>query len=286
MESWNDRVRSALRDRYELERLLGRGGSAHVFLAEDRRLGRLVAIKILRQELAVCTGAQRFLRELRVSACLQHPHIIPVYDSVNASGVLGYVMPYIRGETVADRIKRQKRLVFGEAVSIATAVAGALDCAHQCGVIHRDIKPANILLSAGHAYLFDFGISLLKTACTDGGRLTARGSCVGTSYYMSPEQASGQQVVDHRTDQYSLACVIYEMLAGRPPFVGSDRVVMAKHVTEPVMPVSTLRGEIVYPVCRAITRALAKAPEDRFDSAGEFIKQLRLCGRPHHRVPN
>jgi hypothetical protein len=215
-----DRLRAALEGRYALERELGEGGMATVYLARDLKHNRNVALKVLKPELAAVVGAERFLAEIETTANLQHPHILPLFDSGEADGFLFYVMPYVEGETLADRIRREKQLPVDEALGIATSVASALQHAHDRGIIHRDIKPGNILLQDGQPVVGDFGIAL-AVGSAGGARLTETGLSVGTPYYMSPEQATGDQVVGPASDTYALACVLYEMLTGEPPYPGN-----------------------------------------------------------------
>ncbi|HXH28376.1 MAG TPA: serine/threonine-protein kinase, partial [Candidatus Polarisedimenticolia bacterium] len=229
-----DRLRAALADRYRIERQLGQGGMATVYLAEDLKHARKVAIKVLKPELAAVMGAERFLREVETTAGLRHPHILPLYDSGEAGGFLFYVMPLVEGESVRDRLDRERQLPLEDALRITSEVAEALDYAHQRGIVHRDIKPENIMLEGGHAVVADFGIARALSA-GGGERLTSTGVAVGTPVYMSPEQAAGDRDLDGRTDLYSLACTLYEMLAGQPPFTGpTARSVFHQHmVAEP-----------------------------------------------------
>src|SRR5207237_174767 len=224
----------ALADRYRLERPLGEGGMATVHLAEDVKHHRKVAVKVLRSDFGMTLGAERFLREIEIAATLNHPHILAVHDSGEAAGILYYVMPYVEGKSLRDRLRRDMRLPLEEALQIAREVADALGYAHQGGVIHRDIKPENILFQAGHAVVADFGIAraITTAAGTRGAALTQPGVTIGTPDYMSPEQAAGEGELDGRCDQYALACVLYEMLAGRPPFTGpSVESVLLRHLT-------------------------------------------------------
>ena len=268
-------LRSALGGRYAFERELGRGGMATVWLAQDLRHDRPVAIKVLRPELGVILGAERFLREIRLTANLQHPHILPLLDSGEAGELLYYVMPYVEGESLRQRLQHEGQLPLDDALRLTGEVAEALDYAHQQGIVHRDIKPENILLSRGHALVADFGIALAVTQA-GGGRLTETGLSLGTPAYMSPEQASASQV-DGRSDVYALGCVLYEMLAGEPPYTGpTPQAILAKRVLEPVPHVRTLRESVPEAVELTITRALAKAPADRFASAGEFARALSV----------
>ncbi len=229
-----EQLKAALTGRYNVERELGAGGMAIVYLAEDVKHHRQVAVKVLRPELAAAIGAERFLREIEISARLQHPHILAVYDSGEAGGFLYYVMPYVEGESLRDRLDRDQQLPLDDALRLAQEVADALSYAHNHDVVHRDIKPENILLSSGHALVADFGIARAITAA-GGDRLTQTGLSIGTPAYMSPEQAAGEATVDGRSDIYSLGCVLYEMLAGEPPHTGPNaQAIIAKRLTEPV----------------------------------------------------
>ena len=274
MSSQVESLRTALADRYALERELGRGGMATVYLARDIRHGRPVAIKVLRPEIAAALGPERFLREIEVAARLTHPHILPLHDSGEAAGFLFYVMPYIEGESLRDRVEREGQLPLEDALRITREVASALSYAHGHDVVHRDIKPENILLSGGEAVVADFGIARAITRAA-GPRLTETGISVGTPAYMSPEQASGGAPLDGRSDVYSLACVLYEMLVGEPPYTGpSAQVVIAKRFTDPVPSVRRLRETIPPAVDAAITKALARSPADRSRTPTEFARAL------------
>ena len=265
---------AATADRYRLERELGQGGMATVYLAEDLRHHRPVAVKVLRPELAATLGAERFLREIETTASLRHPHILPLYDSGAAAGYLYYVMPFVEGESLRDRLRREKQLPLDDALRIAREVADALEYAHGRGVIHRDIKPENILLERGHAVVADFGIA--RAVSTAGGeRLTQTGMAVGTVPYMSPEQASGGEELDGRSDLYALGCVLYEMLAGRPPFTGPTAESVARqHLLATPAPITQLRQAVPARVSAALERALAKAPADRFATPAALIAAL------------
>ncbi|MGH7252972.1 MAG: protein kinase domain-containing protein, partial [Nitrospiraceae bacterium] len=264
----------ALGDRYRLERELGHGGMGLVFLAEDLKHHRKVALKVLRPELAQSLGAERFLREIRISAHLIHPNILTLIDSGEADGCMYYVMPYVEGESLRDRLNRERQLPLEDALEVAREVADALSYAHSLGVVHRDIKPENILFEAGHAVVGDFGIARAVSEA-GGEQLTESGLAVGTPAYMSPEQASGSDPVDARTDIYSLACVLYEMLVGAPPYVGpTPQAILARKAVEPVPGLRVVRETVPVAVERAITKALAKVPADRFATARQFIEAL------------
>jgi serine/threonine-protein kinase len=264
-----------LRDRYDIERVLGRGGMAVVHLAEERKHQRKVAIKILREDVGISVGAERFLREIGIAARLSHPHIVPLIDSGQAQGQLYYVSPFVAGGSLRDRLDREKKLPIEDVLRIAAEVGAGLDYAHRNGFVHRDVKPENILFADGHALLADFGIAHV---CTDKNNdpLTKGGIALGTPEYMSPEQASGSDDIGTATDIYALACVIYEMLGGSPPFRGnSSLAVMARHVTEKPRPIRAIRPETPPHVEHALARALAKLPEQRFASASEFVAALQ-----------
>jgi tetratricopeptide (TPR) repeat protein len=263
-----------LAERYRIDRELGAGGMATVYLAQDLKHSRPVAIKVLRPELAVALGAERFLREIQTTAALNHPHILALYDSGEADGLLYYVMPLVEGESLRDRLQRERQLPLDEALQIAREVADALGYAHERGVVHRDIKPENILLQGGHAVVADFGIA---KAVTDAGgeSLTQTGMAIGTPQYMSPEQASAD-VVDGRTDLYALGCVLYEMLAGEPPYTGpTGQAIFAKRLMEPVPRISVVRETVSPGLEGVLTRVLAKSPADRFASAAELGAALK-----------
>ena len=266
----SDRLSEALAGRYTIERELGQGGMATVYLARDLKHDRDVAIKVLKPDLSQTLGAERFLREIQLAAKLSHPHILPLFDSGNADGALYYVMPRVAGISLRDRLDNAKQLPVDEAVRIASEVAGALDYAHRNGVVHRDIKPENIMLQDGHALVADFGIGKALSA-VEGDAFTQVGMSVGTPAYMSPEQAVGE-AVDGRSDLYSLGCVLYEMLVGEPPFTGpSVQAVIAKRFVQTPADVTALRDGIRRPVARALQKALARTPIDRYDTAAEFV---------------
>ena len=265
-----DRLGEALAGRYRIERELGRGGMATVYLAEDLRHRRRVAIKVLDPDLAATLGAERFLREIETTANLRHPHILPLYDSGEAAGLLFYVMPLVEGESLRDRLTREKQLPVEEALRVARECADALSYAHSRGVIHRDIKPENIMLESGHAVVADFGIARAVRAAGDAS-LTGTGTSVGTPMYMSPEQAAGDKDVDGRSDLYALACVLYEMLAGQPPFTGPTvESIVRQHMVVEAPPVTNLRPAVPPLVASALQRALAKNPTDRFNPVAQF----------------
>ena len=275
------RLNAALEGRYRIESELGQGGMATVYLADDLKHERKVALKVLKPELAAVVGAERFLAEIKTTANLQHPHILPLFDSGEADTFLFYVMPYVEGETLRDRLGREKQLPVDEAVRIASDVAEALHAAHEQGVIHRDIKPANILLSKGRPLVADFGIALAVSAA-GGGRLTETGLSMGTPFYMSPEQASADREASAASDVYSLGCVLYEMLVGEPPYVGSSaQAVLAKILMADAPAPTAARTSIPANVDAAIRRALEKLPADRFTGAQEFAKALVDPGFVH-----
>jgi eukaryotic-like serine/threonine-protein kinase len=253
-----------------IERELGRGGMATVYLARDLKHERRVALKVLHPDLAATIGPSRFLQEIRVTSRLRHPYILPVFDSGESSGQLWYTMPFVEGESLRQRLAREKQLAVDSALRITRDVAGALEHAHRHGIVHRDIKPENILLEGEHAVVADFGIAQAIDAA-GGERLTETGLALGTPTYMSPEQAAGQRGMDGRSDIYSLACVLYEMLAGSPPFAGpTPQVILARHLLDPVPSLRTARRTVPEGMEQAIMRALAKVPADRYASAVEF----------------
>jgi serine/threonine-protein kinase len=269
-----EQLKSALTGRYLIERQIGQGGMATVYLARDVRHERYVALKVLNPELGAVVGMERFLAEIRVTANLQHPHLLPLFDSGQAEGQLFYVMPYVQGESLRDRIRREKQLPVDEALRITSAVGSALDYAHRHGVIHRDLKPENILLQEGQPLVADFGIAL-AVSNAGGARITQTGLSLGTPHYMSPEQATGDRVIDGRTDIYSLGAVLYEMLTGDPPHTGSTaQAIIAKVLTDKPRSVRLSRDTVQPHVEAAIECALAKLPADRFATAHEFVDAL------------
>jgi serine/threonine-protein kinase len=274
MTEVTSRLQAALAGRYAIQQEVGRGGMASVYLAEDRKHRRRVAVKVLRPDIAATVGKDRFLREIGIAARLTHPHIMPVYDSGEAEGLLYYVMPHVEGESLRDRLEREGSLPVDDATQIAREVASALAYAHRHHVVHRDIKPANILLSGGHAVVTDFGVARAL-----GGfgaeSITAPGLAVGTPTYMSPEQASGEQILDGRTDVYALGCVMFEMLVGEPPYTGpTTRAVIAKCFAEPVPSARKRRNSVPTHIDTALLRALAKSPDERFDTTEVFAQAL------------
>src|SRR5450432_2475599 len=274
------RLQEALGGRYRIEREIGQGGMATVYLAEDLKHDRRVAIKVLRPELAAVIGADRFLREIKTIATLQHPHILGLIDSGEANGTAYYVMPYIEGESLRDRLEREKQLPIADAIRLASEVASALDYAHRRGVIHRDIKPENILLHDGSALVADFGIAL-AVASAGSSRMTETGMSLGTPRYMSPEQAMGEREITARSDVYALGCVTYEMLAGDPPFTGSTaQAIIAKVMTEKPASLQKQRERVPDEVEDAVFIALEKLPADRFATAAEFAEALQAAPGP------
>ncbi len=273
-----DRLKTALADRYAIEREIGAGGMATVYLAEDLKHHRKVAVKVLRPELAAVVGAERFLQEIQIAANLNHPHILTLIDSGEADGFLYYVMPHVQGEALSDKLSREKQLSIEDALAVARDVGSAISYAHAQGVIHRDLKPGNILLHEGEAMVADFGLALALRAA-GGERLTETGLSLGTPEYMSPEQATAEQDVDARSDVYSLGAVLYETLTGEPPHVGaSTQATIAKRLTERPTPVRVLRDTVPEGVEQAVTKALAKLPADRFATAADFIEALSKPG--------
>ncbi len=268
-------LQSALDDRYAVERELGSGGMATVYLAMDVKHGRPVAIKVLRPELASALGAERFEREIQVTAHFSHPNILPLLESGETQGLLFYVTPYVSGGSLRERMDRQGQLPIEDSVQIACEVADALDLAHRRGVVHRDIKPENILIEEGHAVVADFGVARAVSAAGED-RLTESGIAIGTPAYLSPEQAAGETDVDHKSDIYSLGCVLYEMLAGEPPISGPTvESILRKHISAEPAAVSVIRPTIPDELAEVVHRSLAKAPADRFATAAELCAALR-----------
>jgi serine/threonine protein kinase/tetratricopeptide (TPR) repeat protein len=282
LDSLQVRLEAGLRGRYAIERELGVGGMAVVFLAQDLRHERKVALKVLRPEVAAEIGAERFLREIKMAAGLTHPHILPVHDSGEADGLLFFVMPNMEGRSLRERLDAERQLPLADALRLTREVASALDYAHRHGVVHRDVKPENILLHEGSAMVADFGIGKAMS----GASITQTGMIVGTPSYMSPEQASGEADLDGRSDLYSLGCVLYEMLAGEPPFTGPTvQAIITKRFIAPVPQVRATR-DVPEPVDAVVTRALARTPVDRFATAAEFVAALTdLAGVGPQRTP-
>jgi serine/threonine-protein kinase len=272
------RLSQVLGPRFRFVRLLGRGGAADVYLAEDTREERLVALKMLRDDLAASVTADRFMAEIRVSAQLQHPGIVPILESGDVAGVPYYAMPFIDGESLRSRLTRVGRLRLAETLRITEDLSRALDFAHRRQVVHRDIKPANVMLQDGKAMLLDFGIALALDR-TDASRYTSPGLTLGTVEYMSPEQVAGERRIDGRSDVYSLGCMTYEMLAGRPPFLGPPGTVMNGHRYAKPPSLGAVRGDLPPDVARVLARALAKEPAERFPTAGDFLAVLRRASR-------
>ena len=269
-----ERLAKALEDRYTIEREIGHGGMATVYLARDLKHERRVAIKVLREEIAAAVGAERFLEEIRVTASLQHPHILPLFDSGSADGLLWYVMPFVEGETLRSRLARERRLPVDVAVQFAREMADALEHAHRHGVVHRDVKPENVLLQGDHALVADFGIALALEHA-GGDRLTRTGIAIGTPQYMAPEQASGERAIDARADVYALGAVLHEMLAGESAFAAGSRAAVLWRVrNEPATALATHRVDVSPFLEAAVRRALAKRPEERFASAADFAAAL------------
>ena len=280
-----DSLVTALADRYRIGRELGQGGMATVYLAEDLRHDRKVAVKVLKPELAAVVGGARFIAEIRTTANLQHPHILPLFDSGEADGVLWYAMPFVEGETLGDRIGRERQMPIADAVAIVSKVLAALGAAHERGIIHRDVKPANVLIDTrGEPLIADFGIALaLREA--GGGRLTETGLSLGTPHYMSPEQATGDRDLDARSDLYSVGCMLYEMLTGEPPFSGATaQAIVGRILTAEPAPPTEARRSIPPNVEAAVLTALEKAPADRFQRADEFVRALKDPGFAHARL--
>ena len=279
-----DRLKASLADTYEVEREIGEGGMARVFLGRDVKHGRPVAIKVLKPDLAADVDADRFLAEIRTTANLQHPHILPLFDSGDADGLLFYVMPYVRGPSLRERLT-QGPLSVDEAVRFGAALGDALDHAHRHGVVHRDVKPANVLIADGEPLLADFGIALAFEARADD-RLTRTGSSIGTPGYMSPEQAAGESGLDARSDVYSLGALTYQMLTGSRPFAElSPRAALAKVLTDQPVSPAEVDSRIPVAVSDEVARALAREPGHRHDSAGAFARSLREAARSAGSAP-
>jgi len=281
MSNTLDRLKSALADRYEIERQVGQGGMATVYLARDIRHQREVAIKVLRPDLAAALGPERFLREIRIAANLNHPHILPLFDSGEADGFLYYVMPYVEGDTLRTKIEKEGELPVAEAVKIIREIADALAFAHSKGVVHRDIKPDNVMLTGGHAVVTDFGVAKAISEATGRDKLTTAGVALGTPAYMAPEQATADPNVDHRADIYAVGVVAYELLTGRTPFTGATpQAMLARHVSEQVEPVGKHREHVSAELEAVVMRCLEKHPADRWQSAEELLPHLETISTP------
>src|ERR671915_1141217 len=269
-----EQLRLGLAERFDIERQIGQGGMATVYLARELKHRRYVALKVLLPDLGFVLGKDRFLKEIQLTATLQHPHILPLFDSGEVDGLLYYTMPFVEGESVRLRLKREREFPVDEAVRIAVAVAGALDYAHRRGIVHRDLKPENILLAEGQPMVADFGIAL-AISNAGGARITQTGISLGTPQYMSPEQAAGDRELDGRADIYSLGAVLYEMLAGDPPHTGgSAQAVIARVITEEPRALRASRPAVPHHVDDAVLVALEKLPADRFATAQEFADAL------------
>jgi eukaryotic-like serine/threonine-protein kinase len=280
MSELRDQVEAHLGGTYTVERELGGGGMSRVFVALEPASGRRIVLKILPPELAAGVSLDRFQREIRVAAQLRHPHIVPLLSSGEANGLPYYTMPFVDGESLRPRLKREAQLPVDEAVRIACEVADALHYAHRHDIVHRDIKPENILLQNGHAVIADFGIGRAITRSSDADPITLAGMAVGTPQYMSPEQAAGEREIDGRSDIYSLGCVLYEMLVGEPPFTGrTAQAVIAKRFAGTVPSLRVVRPSISIALERAVLRALALAAEDRFQTGAQLAEALEAAGR-------
>ena len=278
-----ERLRAALSDCYRIDREIGSGGMATVYLAQDLKHNRQVAVKVLDPDLALALGADRFLLEIETVANLTHPHILPLHDSGEADGLLFFVMPYVKGDTLRTRLSEEKQLPIEDAIRITREIASALTYAHEEGVIHRDVKPANIMLEAGHAVLADFGVAHAVAKAEDE-RLTKTGTSLGTPTYISPEQVTGEKDLDGRSDQYALACVLFEMLAGEPPFRGpTAKSLLHQHLAVDPPSIETLRPDAPPQVAVALQRALAKEPSDRFATPSPYRSSGPGC-RGHRRT--
>lgn len=283
MSSRFEHLAKSLSATYRLKSALGAGGAAHVFVADELETGRTVAIKVLREELAATVSAKRFLREINIAAQLEHPNIVPVYGSGTVDGLPYYVMPFLEGHSLRTRLNRVGRLPLDEVLDICDEVSAALDYAHRRRVIHRDIKPENILLHAGQALVLDFGIALALDA-VEHSRHTLPGSVPGTPEYMSPEQAQGAVPIDGRSDVYSLACMAYEMISGRPPFSGGPSLVYMRHISAEPLPLCCRMPNVPHGLSAAVSRALSKEPAHRFATPGAFVAAMRAgSGRPQVR---
>ncbi len=281
MSDFLERLTAALADRYRIQRELGRGGMATVYLAEDLKHHRQVAIKVLKPELAAALGAERFLREIEIAARLTHPHILPLHDSGEADGFLYYVMPYVEGESLRARLAREGELPVAEALRILRDVVDALAYAHEHGVVHRDIKPDNVMLTDRHALVTDFGVAKAVSEATGVEVLTQTGMAIGTPAYMAPEQAVADPKVDHRADLYAAGVLAYEMLTGRTPFTApTAQALLAAQVTEAPEPLRRYRETVPAPVADAVMRCLAKKPADRWQTARALLEEIEQVLTP------
>ncbi len=281
------RIKAAVGDRYEIERELGAGGMATVYLAKDGRHSRHVAVKVLRPDLAAVLGGERFLREIEIAAQIEHPHILTLIDSGEADGILYYVMPYMKGESLRDRLSREGRFPIGDAVRMLRDVADGLAEAHRHGLVHRDIKPDNVMMSGNHAVVMDFGVAKALTSATGPHNLTTAGLALGTPSYMSPEQATADPNIDHRTDIYAVGVMGYELLTGRPPFIGaSAQEILAGHLTVDPDPVTQHRAETPPALEAVVMKCLEKRPDDRFQKTDDLLQQLEVIATPSGGVPS
>src|SRR5881296_1524619 len=281
MADAHSRLTKALATRYRLERELGSGGMATVYLAEDPKHRRRVAVKVLKPELAATLGAKRFTREIETAAAFQHPHILPLLDSGHAGGFLYYVMPYVEGESLRERLARHGELPIHDAVKILIEIADALAYAHAHGVVHRDIKPDNVLLSGRHALVMDFGVAKALTAASGASDITTAGVALGTPAYMAPEQAAADPHIDHRADIYATGVLGYELIAGKPPFTGSSAAeVLAAHVTQRPEPVAARRAACPPALAEIVMKCLEKRAADRWQTADELLAQLEPLATP------
>ena len=276
-----DRLKTTLADRYAIEREIGAGGMATVYLAQDLKLHRKVAVKVLRPDLAAVIGPQRFLREIDIAAQLTHPHILGLHDCGEADGFLYYVMPYVEGESLRDKLMREGELPIAEAVRILREVVDALATAHSHNVVHRDIKPDNVMISGRHALVMDFGVAKAVSEATGHDKMTTAGVALGTPAYMAPEQAAADPHIDHRADIYAVGAMAYEMLTGRPPFTGTtQQEILAAHVTQVPEPVTKYRNAVPPRLAQLVMKCLEKKAADRWQTAEELLPQLEALSTP------